>query len=152
VPGLRALRKQLQRFDVTWHLVPIESSEIDSLLNWDTTEANRIAVGSVQDSEEVVHMITPQQTYEHECGLICDIQAAADEFSFEKLLSANEAAELLRIHVNTLRLWAREGKVPSRRIGRRLMFRASVLNRWLEEESSYTDNAVRAAQPERMAA
>ena len=148
-PSLRALQKQLQRFDVTWNLIPVESSEMESLLKCGATEANQVSVGSVQDSQEVVHTITPQ-AHEDECDLVCDIQAAGDEFSFEKLLSANEAAELLRIHVNTLRLWAREGKVPSRRIGRRLMFRASALNSWLEE--SYTDNAVRAAQTERMAA
>ena len=123
---------------------------MESLLKWGAIEATQVAVDSVQDSERVINTITRQEAHEHECDLVCDIQAAADEFSFEKLLSANEAAELLRIHVNTLRLWSREGKVPSRRIGRRLMFRTSVLNRWLEE--SYTNNAVRAAQPERTAA
>jgi excisionase family DNA binding protein len=151
LPSLRVLRKQLQRFEVTWNLIPVESSEMESLLNWGATEANRVALGSVQDSEEAVHMITSQQAHEHECGLVCDIQAAADEFSFEKLLSANEAAELLRIHVNTLRLWAREGKLPSRRIGRRLTFRASTLNQWLEA-SCYAGNAVLTASTERKAA
>ena len=51
---------------------------------------------------------------------------------FEQLLSAEEATELLPIHVNTLRLWARQGKIPCYRIGRRVVFRASDLNRWLE--------------------
>jgi excisionase family DNA binding protein len=71
--------------------------------------------------------------------------------TFEPLLSAEEAASLLTIHTNTLRLWAREGRVPCIRIGRRVAFRASQLNKWLEE-SYYTDNAVRAATTERMAA
>lgn len=151
LPSLRALRKQLQRFDVTWKLIPVESTDSEGLLKWGATEANQVAVGSVQNSERVIHTMTPQQTHEHEGGLLCDIRASSDEFSFEKLLSADEAAELLRIHVNTLRLWAREGKVPSRRIGRRLTFRASTLNRWLEA-SCYAGNAVLTASTERKAA
>lgn len=70
--------------------------------------------------------------------------------AFEPLLSADEAANLLTIHTNTLLLWARTGRIPCLRMGRRVAFRASQLNTWLEER--YTDNAVRAAQPERMTA
>jgi excisionase family DNA binding protein len=69
---------------------------------------------------------------------------------FEPLLSADEAAALLTIHPNTLRLWARNGRIPCIRMGRRIAFRASQLNAWLE--ISYTDGAVRAATTERMAA
>jgi len=50
---------------------------------------------------------------------------------------------LLGIHVNTLLKWAREGRVPCLRLGRRVEFRASSLNRWLDEQ--YTVTAVRAA-------
>jgi len=70
--------------------------------------------------------------------------------AFEPLLSCEDAAALLTIHPNTLRLWARERKVPCIHLGRRVAFRASQLNAWLEER--YTDNAVRAANTERMAA
>lgn len=70
---------------------------------------------------------------------------------FEPLLSAEQAANLLTIHVNTIRLWARDGRIPCMRMGRRIAFRASQLNQWLES-NGYTDSAVRAAQPERMAA
>jgi excisionase family DNA binding protein len=70
--------------------------------------------------------------------------------AFEALLSASQAASLLSIHPNTLLLWARTGRMPSFRFGRRVSFRASEPNKWLEEH--YTDVAVRAAQPERMAA
>jgi len=63
--------------------------------------------------------------------------------TFEPLLSAAQAASLLNIHQNTLLLWAREGKLPSLRLGRRVAFRASTLNHWLDEQ--YTDSAVRAA-------
>jgi excisionase family DNA binding protein len=62
---------------------------------------------------------------------------------FEPLLSAAQAAPLLGIHPNTLLLWARDGRVPSLHLGRRVAFRASQLNAWLDEQ--YTDSAVRAA-------
>jgi excisionase family DNA binding protein len=64
--------------------------------------------------------------------------------AFEALLSAAQAAQLLNIHPNTLLLWARTGRAPCVRIGRRVAFRASALNRWLTEP--YTESAVRAAQ------
>jgi len=65
--------------------------------------------------------------------------------NFEPLLSASEAAGLLTIHPVTLTRWAREGRIPSHRLGRRVAFRASELNTWLESQSRYTDSAVRAA-------
>lgn len=69
--------------------------------------------------------------------------------TFEPLLSAEEAAELLDLHVNTLRLWARQQKVPHHRLGRRLVFRASSLNKLFPEP--YTDKAVLTASTERKA-
>jgi len=63
--------------------------------------------------------------------------------AFEALLSAAQAAQLLNLHPNTLLLWAREGRVPCLRLGRRVAFRASSLNEWLSEQ--YTGTAVRAA-------
>ena len=65
--------------------------------------------------------------------------------AFEALLTAVQAAQLLSIHQNTLLLWARKGTIPSFRLGRRVAFRASVLNAWLLEP--YTKPAVRVAQP-----
>lgn len=63
--------------------------------------------------------------------------------AFEALLSSAQAAELLNIHPNTLLLWARSGRIPAIRYGRRVAFRASALNSWLSEQ--YTNVAVRAA-------
>lgn len=63
--------------------------------------------------------------------------------AFEALLSSSQAAELLNIHPNTLLLWARNGRIPAIRFGRRVVFRASSLNDWLSEQ--YTNVAVRAA-------
>ena len=71
--------------------------------------------------------------------------------SFEPLLTASEAAELLRIHPVTILRWARESRLPFHRLGRRVAFRASELNLWLDSRSGehpsgvYTDSAVRAA-------
>jgi excisionase family DNA binding protein len=75
------------------------------------------------------------------------IQAAAEDFAFERLLSADEAIKLIPIHRNTLLLWARQGKIPSIPVGRRVFFRASDLNRWLEP-SCYAGHAVLTASTE----
>jgi len=67
-------------------------------------------------------------------------------------LTAREAAEIVRIHPVTLLKWAREGKVPHRRLSaRKIVFPLSQLTAWLETES-YTDSVGHAAQPERTAA
>lgn len=52
---------------------------------------------------------------------------------FEPLLDVAEAAKLLRIHPKTLRVKARRGVIPAIQIGRVWRFRASALNRWLDE-------------------
>jgi excisionase family DNA binding protein len=44
-----------------------------------------------------------------------------------------EAAKPLRIHPKTLRVKARRGAIPAIQIGRVWRFRASALNRWLDE-------------------
>jgi excisionase family DNA binding protein len=50
--------------------------------------------------------------------------------AFEPVISAVEAGKLLGIHPVTLLRWAREGKVPFRRLGRRVTFRVSELDSW----------------------
>jgi excisionase family DNA binding protein len=57
---------------------------------------------------------------------------ARDE-RFEPLLDSEEAAALLKIHPKTLQRLAREGAITGIQIGRLWRFRASALNRWLEE-------------------
>ena len=66
------------------------------------------------------------------------------DIAFESLLTTSDAAQLLRVHVNTLRLWAREGRVPCLRLGRKVAFRASALNRWVDQQVE-SQQAVRAA-------
>ena len=50
--------------------------------------------------------------------------------AFEPLMSAAEAGQLMGVHPVTLLRWAREGRVPHRRLGRKVTFRASELNSW----------------------
>ena len=68
-------------------------------------------------------------------------------------LTATEAAKVLRLHPVTLLRWAREGRIPHRRLSpRKIVFPLSKLTAWMDKGSNYTDNAVHAAQPERTAA
>lgn len=69
-------------------------------------------------------------------------------------LSASDLAPILGIHPVTLLRWAREGRVPHRRLGpRKVIFVASDINKWLLSDSSlYPELATRAAITERMAA
>ena len=53
---------------------------------------------------------------------------------FEPLLTPEKAAELLGVHPGTLLRWAREGKVTTHHLGRKVMFRASSLNAWLDQQ------------------
>ena len=55
---------------------------------------------------------------------------------FEPLLDSEEAAALLKIHPKTLQKMARNGEITGIQIGRVWRFRASALNRWLEEIAS----------------
>lgn len=50
---------------------------------------------------------------------------------FEPLLTADEAAKHLRIHVKTLQKLAREGRVPCVRMGKYWRFRLSALDHWV---------------------
>jgi excisionase family DNA binding protein len=60
--------------------------------------------------------------------------------AFERLLSAAVAGGMLSIHPVTLLRWAREGRVPYHRLGRRVAFRASELDSWLNSASSIRIN------------
>jgi excisionase family DNA binding protein len=67
-------------------------------------------------------------------------------FSFEPFISAIEAGRLLGIHPVTILRWAREGRIPHRRFGRKVKFRKSELDQW--QRNLYTEVAVRVAQPQ----
>ena len=52
---------------------------------------------------------------------------------FERLLDSEEAAAFLKIHPKTLQNLARRGEVHAIKIGKLWRFRASALNRWINE-------------------
>jgi excisionase family DNA binding protein len=62
----------------------------------------------------------------------------------DTFLTAKEAAQIARLHPVTLLRWAREGRVPHRRLSpRKIVFPRTQLVAWLE--SGYTGSTVRAA-------
>jgi excisionase family DNA binding protein len=50
-----------------------------------------------------------------------------------EVMFLNEAAAFLRVSPRMLRRWARDGRVPSSRLDRRLRFRRAALEAWLRE-------------------
>jgi excisionase family DNA binding protein len=65
------------------------------------------------------------------------------QYDFEPLIPTEEAASLLGIHVKTLQLMAREGRIPGKRIGKFWRFRKSELDTWLREGINYKRYAYR---------
>jgi excisionase family DNA binding protein len=63
--------------------------------------------------------------------------------TIDLLMTADEAARILRLHPVTVLRWAREGRISHTRLGRKVVFPLSKLNEWVA--SGYTDCAVRAA-------
>lgn len=53
----------------------------------------------------------------------------------DKLLTLSQVAERYNIHENSLRYWRAQGIGPkSARIGRRVMYRAGEVERWINEQ------------------
>lgn len=52
-----------------------------------------------------------------------------------KLLNVQEAASLLRISVHTVRSWVSRRRLPYVKLGRRTVFDATELERWIAERS-----------------
>ena len=55
---------------------------------------------------------------------------------FEPLLDDGQAGEMLGLHPKTIQRLARRGEIPAVRIGRYWRYWASVLNQWIEVNSS----------------
>jgi len=51
----------------------------------------------------------------------------------EKLLTVPEAAEALRVSVNTIRAWVFQRRIPVIRVGRKLVFKESDLIKVVEK-------------------
>ena len=63
-------------------------------------------------------------------AIIDTIHASVDPALFEPLVDSKEAGEALGLHPKTVERMAREGRIPSRRIGKYWRFRASDLDAW----------------------
>ena len=85
--------------------------------------------------ENIYNLTATRAEDEQGSNIIC-IDACADD-TFEPLLSAEEAAELLRIHPKTLQALARAGTVPCIRMGKYWRFRKSSLDGWVSENLKF---------------
>jgi len=56
--------------------------------------------------------------------------------TFEPLLDAQQAATHLRMHPKTVQRMARDGHVPSIRMGRYVRFRLSALDAWIGQQEN----------------
>ena len=74
--------------------------------------------------------------------------------TIERPLTAQQLSEVVPLHPVTLLRWAREGRIPHRRLGpRTVVFMPSDINAWLSSGLTvYTEPATRAASTEREAA
>ena len=61
---------------------------------------------------------------------------------FEPLLTAEEAAQHLRIHVKTVQKLAREQRIPCVRLGKYWRFRLSALDAWVTAQHNQIQPAV----------
>ena len=76
------------------------------------------------------------------CGATCYCGFRSQTVSpgttpFEPLLSTDEAAQLLRMHPKTLQAMARAGQVPCAKIGKQWLFRASLLDEWVNGQLNW---------------
>lgn len=65
------------------------------------------------------------------------------QYEWDPLLTAQEVADRVRIHVNTFLLWCREGRGPREvRLGRVKRYAESDVVRWIEQRQSDADEEV----------
>ena len=57
-----------------------------------------------------------------------------DRPNMEKLLSVQEASEILGVKVSTLYSWIHQGYVPHIKLGRLVKFSESDLSQWVEDK------------------
>ena len=53
----------------------------------------------------------------------------------DRVMTLQQAAELLQIDVDTLRVLVRQGKVPGAKVGRQWRLEEGLLREWLRERS-----------------
>jgi excisionase family DNA binding protein len=66
------------------------------------------------------------------------------------ILNAKELSKFLPLHPETIRKWAREGHIPHRRLGRKVVFLSSEIDAWIASGTLFT--SVMPPQPESEAA
>jgi len=57
----------------------------------------------------------------------------------DTMITANELAQILRVHTTTVCKWANMGKIPNVKIGRTFRFNIGAIRKWLWLEGN--DNA-----------
>lgn len=75
-------------------------------------------------------------------------QSLVSAAQFEPLLTAEEAAEHLRIHPKTLQKLAREQKVPCVQMGKYWRFRLSALDHWVGAQQNQVSQPFRVSDKE----
>jgi excisionase family DNA binding protein len=61
----------------------------------------------------------------------------ASSMKNEKLMNANQLCEFLGIHISTLNTWKAEGKIPFKRLGKRIFFDRKEVLSSLKEAGTY---------------
>jgi excisionase family DNA binding protein len=61
---------------------------------------------------------------------------ASDVLFLDKRLTANQVADMLGLHVETIYKWARQGRIPCTRLRHRLRFKHSDIERWLAQHTT----------------
>lgn len=65
----------------------------------------------------------------------------------EEVLTADEVADYLRVHLTTVRRWCREGELPAVKVGRSYRVRRADLDRWWSERIGRKGSGTGRVQP-----
>jgi len=69
--------------------------------------------------------------------------------TLEQPITAEQLAVILQLNPETIRKWAREGRIPCVRLSpRKIVFLPSKIRAWLEARNGYTGGAGRVASTE----
>jgi excisionase family DNA binding protein len=74
----------------------------------------------------------------------------ADSEKFEPLLTSEEAANHLRVHVKTLQRMAREARIPCVRMGKYWRFRLTSLDHWVATKHNRISHPFRVERGENL--
>ena len=67
-----------------------------------------------------------------------EISVAAEQKKDKVLLNAKQLCEFLGIHISTLNIWKAKGKIPFKRLGKRIFFNREEILSSLKEAGSYS--------------